>query len=351
MWNQILNYQIYSNTGQDYLIFLGVFLLVVLILKLIQKVVLLRLKKLSTHTITKFDDLLVDILNGVMPIFYFALSLYLALQFINVNSGLNRFFNVFFMAVLVCEIIRALVKIIGYFSYQAMKKNDNDNQAKATVKTLNIFVKIILWSIGLLLILSNAGINVTSLIAGLGIGGIAVALALQNILGDIFSSFSILVDKPFQVGDYIKIGNDAGVVEKIGIKTTRLKTLDGQVLVVANKELTTVRVENFRQMQKRRALFSLGLIYETKFDLLERVPSIIRGVIEAQEKTEFERCNFKSYGDFSLNYEVSFYAKVDSYNEYLDVLEKVNLGIFKQFKKEGIEFAYPTNVQYSKKEL
>lgn len=253
-----------------------------------------------------------------------------------------------YIALLIYEGISAVSKIITFLVYRALKKNGSEEQAKNTVKTVNIFIKIILWSFGALLLLSNAGINVSSLLAGLGIGGIAVALALQNILGDVFSSFSILIDKPFQVGDFIKIGTDMGTVTKIGIKTTHLRTLDGQLLIVANRELTTTRVENFRRMNKRRALFNLGVVYETKRESLEKIPGLIKEIVERYKEAEFDRCHFKSYGDFSLNFEVSFFTSVDTYNEFLDVVEKVNLDIFTAFKEQGIEFAYPTALHYQK---
>lgn len=348
MWHQITNFSFYGNSGFDYLIALAIFFVLYAILRVFRKIIITRLVKMAKRTTTTVDDFSLEVIKDIKPFFYVAISLYFALRSLSLNEVLAKYLGIFIMVVLVFEGIRATVKIVGYFSYQAIKKSDDDSQAKATVKTINIFVRIILWSLGALLILSNSGVNITSLIAGLGIGGIAVALALQNILGDIFSSFSILIDKPFQTGDYIKIGNDTGTVERIGIKTTRLKTLDGQTLVIANKELTTARVENFKQMEKRRALFTLGVVYESTEEQLKAIPKIIKEIVDTQDKAELDRCNFKSFGDFSLNFEVVFYARVASYAEYLEVLELVNLAIFKRFKEEKIEFAYPTNLQYIK---
>jgi small-conductance mechanosensitive channel len=345
---RILNWNFYGNSGKDYLIFLFTLIGALIILEILQKVVLMKLKKAAKATQNNLDDVLVDIIYKIKPPFYFIVSFYLAFQFLNINIWLDKAITFLFLLALVYESIRVVSGLIKIVVYRMMKRNSDDVQAKATVKTLNIFVQIILWSLGLLLVLANMGINITSLIAGLGIGGIAVALALQNILTDVFSSFSILIDKPFQVGDFIKIGKDTGVVEKIGIKTTRLRTLDGQLLIVSNQDLTKTRVENFQQLQRRRALFTLGVVYETSREQLEDIPQIIKDIVENKEKAILDRCHFKSYGDFSLNVEVSIYIDVTNYNEFLDVLQSINLDIFSHFKEKGISFAYPTQFLYQK---
>lgn len=342
-------YDSLGNSFKDYILAIASFLLLLFVLKLVQKKTLKYLKKLAEKTKTNLDDVFVDILNSLKPPFYLVVSLYFSIRFLNLSSIINKIVDVIFLVVIVYEIISALQKIVKFLVYKAIAKSDNDTQAKSTVKTLNVFIQIILWSVGLLMVLSNLGVNITSLIAGLGIGGVAIAFAMQNILADIFSSFAILIDKPFQVGDFIKIGSDMGVVEKIGIKTSRLRTLNGQLLVVSNQELTSVRVENFQQMKKRRGLFTLGVIYETSPEKLKKIPGIIKEIILSQDKTSFDRCNFVSFGDFSLNFETSFYIETDVYNEFLDIFEKINLEIFTKFNKEGIEFAYPTHLEYQKK--
>jgi small-conductance mechanosensitive channel len=346
---EFLNYEIYGNSGLDYLIALGVFFVSLIILKLAQKIIIARLKILAKKTKTKVDDVMVEILASIKPPFYLIVAIYIGVRMLEISQSVWGVLHIAFLSVIVYEGIQAGQKIVQFITYRALKKNSDDKQAKMTSKTLNIFVQIALWSFGLILILSNAGVNVSSLLAGLGIGGIAIALALQNILGDVFSSFSILIDKPFQVGDFIKIGTDLGTVEKIGIKTTRLRTLDGQILVVSNRELTTTRVENFQQIKKRRSLFNLGLVYETSREGLEKAKVLVKEIIEKQACAEYDRCHFKSYGDFSLNLEVSFYVSADSYQEFLDVVEKVNLNIFSAFKENNLSFAYPTHLQYQKR--
>lgn len=346
---QFLNYVIYNgNSGLDFLIATVIFIMSFVALAIFQRILVSRLKKIALKTKTEVDDVLLEILEGLKPPFYFILSIYLSFNYLNFTEGISKFFNIVILSILVYEGIRAAQTIISFVTYKTIKKEDNDAQAKMTVKTFNIFVKIILWSFGVILVLSNAGINVSSLLAGLGIGGIAIALAVQNILKDIFSSFSILVDKPFEIGDFIKVGNDLGVVEKIGIKTSRLRTLDGPVLIISNQELTTARVENFKQIKKRRAVFPLSLEYQNSHDNIAKVPFIIKEIISSQDKADFDRCHFKKIGDSGLDFEVSFYVQTQDYSVFLDVLQEVNLKIFAAFKKEGISFAYPTQTVYKK---
>jgi len=346
--NKILSFNFYGNSGKDYLLALAVFAICLLILLIVKKVILARLHKIAKITKNNYDDTLIGIIVKIKSFFYLVISLYLASNFLNLSNFLSKAIYLLFILVIVYEGIKASSYLLKVLAYKAIKRNDDDSQAQSTVKTLNVFIQIILWSLGLLLILANMGVNITSLIAGLGIGGIAVALALQNILADIFSSFSILIDKPFKVGDFIKVSADMGTVEKIGIKTTHLRTLDGQLLIISNQELTKARVENFQKLHRRRALFNLGIIYETSRTQLESIPKIIASIVDKQEKANLDRCHFKSYGDFSLNFEVSIFIDVKSYNDFLDILEKINLDIFSQFNEQGISFAYPTQLHYQK---
>lgn len=350
MFQDFLSIKIGVNTTQDYLIALAVFVGVLIILKIFQSIVVSRLKKLAEKTKNDFDDTVIAIFSGLKPPFYLLVALYAAVRTLTLPELVNKIIEIAFVVVVVYVVIKALQDIIEYGARKMMTKGGDEQQVETSIKTFSVVIKIVLWSVGLILILGNLGVDVTSLIAGLGIGGIAVALALQNILGDIFASFSILIDKPFQEGDFIKISEtDMGTVEKIGIKTTRLRTPDGQQLIVANKELTEARVQNFKRLERRRGLFKLAVIYETPKKKLEQISGMVEEIIKTVPKTEFDRCHFKEYGDYSLNFEVAFYAGTQDYKEYLNILQEVNLKIFEAFNKEGIEFAYPTNVQYDKK--
>lgn len=348
---RILNYNFYGNSGLKYLMALFALFISYFALRLIRRLVVGRLQALAKLSKTKLDDIVVDAIAEIKPFTYFIISLYLASLFLKLSSGLETAATFLLLLVLIYEGINIAQRVVAYFIYLAASKNgkaQDTTQAKATAKTLNVFISIILWTLGILMLLSNVGVNITSLIAGLGIGGIAVALAMQNILSDIFSSFSILIDKPFQVGDFIVIGSDTGVVEKIGIKTTRLKTPGGQMLIVSNQELTTARVQNYYDIERRRALFNLAVVYETSGEKLERIPFIVADVVKNIPKADLDRCHFKSFGDYSLNFEVSIYINEPAYSDYMDVLQAINLDIFSRFKEEGIVFAYPTSVEYHK---
>ena len=197
--------------------------------------------------------------------------------------------------------------------------------------------------------LDNMGFEISAVIAGLGIGGIAVALAAQTILKDLFSYFSILFDRPFEIGDFIIIGEYLGTIEHIGIKTTRIRSLGGEQVILSNTDLTSSRVRNYKRMDKRRVLFKLGVTYQTSLEQLKAIPGIIKNAIENVEDTIFDRAHFFSYGDFSLVFEVVYYVKSRDYNKYMDIQQEINFAINEEFKNRDIEFAYPTQTLYLNK--
>ena len=340
-----------SNTAYDYILAIAIFVGLVIILKIFQAIILSYLKKVAMKTKTDFDDILIDIFKSIKPHFYFFVAIYFAVKTLLLPDIANKVLLVLFVVTLVYEIIRAFEKLVGYFINKSLSKGNDDHKEhnQAVIKTLQLIVRIILWVMGLILILSNLGVDVTSLIAGLGIGGIAIALALQNVLSDLFSSFSIYMDKPFKVGDFIMIGTDGGTVERIGLKTTRIQTLQGEELVIGNRELTSARVQNFGAMEKRRVVFSLGVVYNTAQDKLEKIPEIVKNIIDKADLADFDRCHFKTYADSSLNFEIVYYISSPDYMTYMDVRHKVNLVIFQKFAEDKIDFAYPTQTVYVNK--
>jgi small-conductance mechanosensitive channel len=248
-------------------------------------------------------------------------------------------------------LIIAAQKFIDYGAEKIIKKREKgEGDNGEIIKLLSVIAKILLWVVAVLLILSNLGYNITSLIAGLGIGGIAVALALQNILGDIFSSFSIYFDKPFKPGDSITVSGHTGVVKKIGIKSTRIQTLQGEELIMPNSELTKASVQNFGFMKRRRVIFNINIAYGSPAEKLKRIPDMIRKIVAAQTETEVDRVHFKAFGDSSLIYEIVYYVGSGDYNRYMDIQQAINLAIVGKFEEEKIEIAYPTRTVYVKKE-
>ncbi len=207
---------------------------------------------------------------------------------------------------------------------------------------IQFIVRVAVWSIALLLIFQNLGFDITALVAGLGVGGIAVALAAQSVLGDLFSSLAIVLDRPFEVGDFIVFGDQNGTVEKIGIKTTRIRALSGEQIAVSNSDLVTTRVHNFKRMSERRIVLVLGVTYDTPPETLERIPGMVKEIVEKQEQARFDRAHFRSFGDSALEFETVYWVLSPDYTVYMDVQQAINFAILRAFQEEGIGFAFPT---------
>jgi len=244
-----------------------------------------------------------------------------------------------------------IINVAEHLAKKEIKKRTEGDKRQDTsmIKVLVLIIKIVIWTIALLMILANFGIQITPLIASLGVGGIAIALALQSVLGDLFSAFAIYLDKPFQEEDFIIIGNDMGIVEHVGIKTTRIRTLQGQELVVSNSELTSTRINNYKKMRKRRIVFSFGVTYDTPTIKLKKIPGIVEKIIKSVKGADLDRAHFKEFGDSSLNYEVVYFVDNGDYNKYMDIQQDINLKIKEGFEKEKIEFAFPTQTIHVEK--
>jgi len=207
-------------------------------------------------------------------------------------------------------------------------------------------VRLAIWLLAFLLIFENLGFDVTALVAGLGIGGIAVALAAQSVLGDLFSSLSIVLDRPFEVGDFIVFGDQSGTVERIGVKTTRIRSLSGEQIAVSNSDLVQSRIHNYKRMAERRVLFVIGTTYDTPGSKLERIPGLVKDIVDAQDTARFDRAHFRSFGDSALEFEVVYWVLSPDYTTYMDVQQRVNFAIFRAFEAESIEFAFPSRTLY-----
>jgi small-conductance mechanosensitive channel len=238
----------------------------------------------------------------------------------------------------------------GAFGWFERRRRRSDTVAdRAVVGSLGVIgfiVRIAIWSLVLLLTLDNLGIDVTALVAGLGIGGIAIALAAQNVLGDLFASLSITFDKPFIVGDFLILDDYLGSVEQIGIKSTRLRSLSGEQIILSNAELLKSRLRNYGSMMQRRIVMTHNVTYDTPIGQLEEIPALIRGIVEAQQDVRFDRSHFARHGAASLDFETVYYVLSADYNRYMDIQQEINLAIHREFGVRGIEFAYPTQRLY-----
>lgn len=342
---KIFQIEFWSNTAQDYLAATLVLVAFLILFKIFQSIVLLKLKRLAKKTKTDIDDAFVEIIRSVRPPFYFFLAFYLAIKLLTINTWGQKIISAVLVVWAVYLVINAIQILINYVAAKGLSK-DEDKESKAAIQAVSLLSKIVLWSLGLLLILSNLGIDITSLIAGLGIGGIAIALALQNILGDLFSSFAIYFDKPFVVGDFIMIGDKKGTVEKIGIKTTRIRSVTGEEVIISNKELTSAQIQNFRRMIERRITFTLGVIYGTDIKKLEEIPAMIKEIVGSVKNVRLDRVHFTRFEDSALVFDIVYYVNSREYQDYMDAQQDINLKIKETFDKAKIEFAYPTQTVY-----
>lgn len=341
-----LGQEFFGNAIWEYIVFAAVFILLMAIFAIVRGFLLRKLRKLSEKTSTDVDDTIIKIYESIRPPFYALLAFFLALRFLSIHEKLESVINAVLLIAVVYQVVRGLQVIIDYIVGRWSDSTESDSEH--AVAALSGIFKGVLWVFGLLLVLSNLGIDITSLIAGLGIGGIAVALALQNILGDLFSSFALYFDKPFVPGDFIVVGGKSGTVERIGIKTTRIRSIQGEEIVMANNELTNATVQNFKQMQERRIVLNIGVTYDTPEEKLQKIPNIVKQTIDKTSKTRFDRAHFKTFGDSALIYEIVYYVDSREYTEYMDANEVIHLGLVSEFAKEKIEFAYPTQTVFHK---
>jgi small-conductance mechanosensitive channel len=318
----------------------AVVVLLAALIRIVQRLTVRRLGRLAQRTTTEADDLVVDLLRRISLVFIVAGCAVLVGAWLPVSDGVHRVLRTAF--VLAC-VYQAGVSGNGVIAVFLDRRAAAAGGATATtLAALGFLGRLVLWSALILLALENLGVNVTALVAGLGIGGVALALAVQNVLGHLLASVAILLDRPFELGDFIVIDDVMGSVEHIGLKTTRVRSLSGEQIIVGNAQLLVSRIHNYKRMSERRVVFSLGVTYETPHALVARVPGLIREAIERQEGVRFDRAHFQKYGDFALLFEVVYYVLSPDYNRYMDVQQAINLDILACFERDGIEFAYPT---------
>ena len=350
-FNTYLDYQVGDLDLRDILIAIGVFFIARLAFWIFCKYIIPRLEKLAKRTTTDFDDVVMQMIKKIKPYFYLILSLYIGFQFLGIeNEIIHRIIDGSFIVIVVLQLIFFIKNIIRYSLKRAWEKDEKQAEEKQTaINGVKIVSNVVLWAVGILIIIDGFGFEVTTLAASLGIGGIAIAFALQNVLGDLFSSFSIYFDSPFKIGDFIVVGNDMGDVKKIGMKSTRITSISGEELVISNAELTSVRIKNYKRMRKRRIVFPFGVVYSTSAAKLKKIPGILQKIIEKEENADFSRCHFRSFGDFSLNFEVVYFVKSGDYEVYMNTQQAINLALKTAFEKEKIEMAFPTQTIHLKR--
>lgn len=347
IFNDIFQEVYFNNSVEQWLISLGVVIVLTLTLFTLNKLFIRRFQKFAESTESRFDDLIVELLSKNSTLMLIIVSLYIGSLFLNINETIASARRSMIVIALLSQVAFWGTSIISHYTGKLLEKDKKESGERTTqIKAVSFIVRMTLWVFIILLIINNLGFNITTLIAGLGIGGIAVALALQNLLGDILASLSIILDKPFEVNDYIVIGDMQGNVQSIGLKTTRVKSLSGEQLVFPNNDLLQSRIKNYKKMEKRRALFTLGVVYDTPYEKLVEIPVILKEIVNQEPHAEFQRAHFQSYGKFSLNFEIVYNVGSNNYGQYMDAQQNINLAIFKKFKEKGIDFAYPTQTLF-----
>jgi small-conductance mechanosensitive channel len=346
---EFLNTEYYGNSIQNYLTVVGMILGGMLIIRLFRKGILLRLKKWATTTETNFDDYVVSAVERfILPMLNVGV-MYFSIKYLNLTEEASKILRNGFIIAFTFYAIRLTTSSLKILLESYAKRQEGGEEKVKQLKGIMIVISILIWSMGGVFLFDNLGYDVTAIITGLGIGGLAVALAAQTILGDLFNYFVIFFDRPFEIGDYIVVDDKRGNVEYIGIKTTRIKSLSGEQIIISNSDLTNSRVHNFKRMEKRRIVFNLGVTYQTPPDQLREIPGIIRKIITEQNDAQIDRCHFATYGDFSLNFETVYYVTEPDYAKYMDIQESINLQIFEAFSERKIDFAYPTQTLFLEK--
>ncbi|MFH1380461.1 MAG: mechanosensitive ion channel family protein [bacterium] len=346
---EILQKSFLGNSVQSYAVCLSIFIGSIVVLKIVKLVVLKQLAKLAEKSVNTIDDFIIHAFRvKLFPLFYFG-AFYLSIQGLKLPLSITKGFNTLWIVLLIFFLVRFILDIVVLVLEKIWAGQVQDESKKDSLGGLIIVIKFAVWSIAAIILLDNLGFKISTLVAGLGIGGVAIALAAQAILGDLFSYITIFFDRPFELGDFIIIGDYLGTVEHIGIKTTRIRSLGGEELIFSNTDLTNSRVRNYKRMQKRRVVFKLGLTYQTTSAQIKEAPVIIKNIFKTVKDTVFDRVHFLAFGAFSLDIEVVYYVLSADYNKYMDIQQEINFKIKDEFEKKGLEFAYPTQTLFVNK--
>jgi len=343
------DYSFYGNPLWKWALAVGVAIISYLILVMIKSFTVKQITRIAARTANLVDDFIGDLLKKKTKAFFLmVIALLAGMQVLELPSDILIMLRRIVIIIVLLQIALWASGLISFLIKRNLerKKAEGDTSSVAAFTAMGVLAKLALWVIIILITLDNLGFDITTLIAGLGIGGVAIALATQNILGDLFASMSIAMDKPFVIGDFIIVGDIMGNVENIGLKTTRLQSLSGEQIIVSNNDLLNSRIRNYKRMKKRRIVFTLGVTYQTPQDKLIAIPNIIREILEPIENCDLDRAHFKAYGAFSLDFEIVYYVAVPDYATYMDIQQRINLEIYQRFAEQNIEFAYPTQTLF-----
>ena len=342
-WNSVLAIEFAGNAISDWLVALAWLLAVPILQHLFHSYVLTWLRVWSGRTKVHWDQGLVEAMGGLRTSLLLLVALYPVVEDLVLPHRISRAGEILATIAFFLQFALSTSRFMDVLIQRTRNRAlEQDPETATGLAAMSFIARLVLWTFLFLALLENLGFNVRTLLAGLGVGGIAVGLAMQNILGDLFSSLSIVLDKPFQIGHFVSIDGLSGTVENIGLKTTRIRSLSGELLIFSNTDLTKARLRNFRFLEERRIVLNLGLTYDTSAEKMEQVPAMVRSIIGAQPHIRFERAHFKEFADSSLNVEVVYWVTTPDYLTHMDIQQAINLAILRRFNEEGIGFAFPT---------
>jgi len=352
-WNEInwaelgplgwLDLVILGNALSAWLLALGLTLVVMLALPAIKGQIRRRLQARAAQQDAVVSRYAVEIVNGTRRSILFLVAIFVGARTLVLPAKIDAALTTLTAVALLIQTTLWALEVFNVWVTRYEQRARARDTGDATIVGLISFVgRTAICAIAVLMILDNLGFNITTLVASLGIGGIAIALAVQNVLADLFASLSIGLDKPFVVGDFIIVGDMMGTVEHVGLKTTRLRSLSGEQLIFSNTDLLQSRIRNYKRMYERRIVFKFGVLYDTPRDALGRLPGIVREIIESQDGVRFDRAHFFNFGDSSLDFEVVYYVLDADFNHYMDIQQAINLAMIDRFAELGVAFAFPT---------
>ncbi|MCJ7623215.1 MAG: mechanosensitive ion channel family protein [Anaerolineaceae bacterium] len=334
---------IMNNPLMDYLLALLIFIVSYIALQVGKKFVVRQLKKFASRTKTNIDDFITNLLQKTKKILLLIFSIYLGSLALTLSETallvikLITFFALFYQVGLWAN------AAIDFWVKQQMKKGEANVSEATTMNIVGVLFKVIVWFLLGILALDNIpGVEITALVASLGIGGIAIGLAVQHILSDLFASVTIVLDKPFVIGDSIVVDDISGTVEHIGLKSVRLRSIAGEQIVLSTSDLLNSRIHNYQLMKRRRVVFQIGVIYHTPREIAAEIPAMLEAIIVKHPNVTFTRSHFKDFGDSALNFETVYWVDDSSFDLHMDTQQSINLEILESFAEKGIKFAYPT---------
>jgi small-conductance mechanosensitive channel len=339
---EFLDQVYYNNTIREYLIALSTIVVGVLLVLAFKRIIIKRLQRWAETTPVTWDDFVVQSFSRFgIPVIQWVI-VYWAIHFLDLSTRTERIVQIITSILITYFILRLVSSVVMMLLTSGVKRREHGEEKIKQLGGLMMIINAFIWILGLVVLLSNWGVEVTPIITGLGIGGIAVALAAQNILGDLFNYFVIFFDRPFEAGDFIIVDDKMGTIEYVGIKTTRLRSLGGEQIIIGNSNLTSSRIHNYKRMARRRVVFSIDVEYGTALGTLRKIPALLKSIVEEHKMITFDRAHFATYKDWSLRFEVVYFVLSPDFNIYMDIQQTINFRIYEEFEKQQIAFAFPT---------